>query len=125
VGRRRGPCGELVELAELLELGGRAGPAAAAELERESERLEREIEKLELKNMLRGNDDHRDALVTIHPGAGGTESQDWAEMLMRMYTRWAEGHDYDVEVLNLMPGRGSRDQERDARDHGAGSPTAT
>jgi peptide chain release factor 2 len=69
-----------------------------------SETLERDIAQLELKNMLRGKDDFRDALVTIHPGAGGTESQDWAEMLMRMYHRWAESHDYEVEVLNLMPG---------------------
>jgi peptide chain release factor 2 len=100
----RGRAGELTELAELLEMESEPDPSLRAELEQESERLEREIEKLELKNMLRGNDDHRDALVTIHPGAGGTESQDWAEMLMRMYTRWAEGHDYEVEVLNLMPG---------------------
>ncbi len=95
---------ELEELAELVQLEDEPDPAMVAELEQESERLEREIEKLELKNMLRGSDDHRDALVTIHPGAGGTESQDWAEMLMRMYARWGEGHDYDVEVLNLMPG---------------------
>ncbi|MGK7313492.1 MAG: peptide chain release factor 2 [Candidatus Longimicrobiales bacterium M2_2A_002] len=95
---------ELVELAELLEAGDEPDPQLRAELEDASEKLERAIERLELKNMLRGEDDHRDALVTIHPGAGGTESQDWAEMLMRMYTRWAESHDYDLEVLNLMPG---------------------
>ncbi len=95
---------ELLELAELIELEDDPDPQLAADLERESQRLEADIEKLELKNMLRGDDDHRDALVTIHPGAGGTESQDWAEMLMRMYTRWAEGHDYEVGVLSLMPG---------------------
>lgn len=54
--------------------------------------------------MLRGPDDHRDALLEIHPGAGGTESQDWAEMLMRMYQRWAEAHGYTIEVLDLQPG---------------------
>jgi peptide chain release factor 2 len=95
---------ELTELAELLESEPEGDPELRTELEQESVKLEREIEKLELKNMLRGDDDHRDALVTIHPGAGGTESQDWAEMLMRMYSRWAEGHDYGVQVLNLMPG---------------------
>jgi peptide chain release factor 2 len=95
---------ELAELAALLaaEAGGDA--ELEAELESESELLTRELAQLELKNMLRGKDDARDAIVTIHPGAGGTESQDWAEMLMRMYHRWAESHDYDVDVLNLMPG---------------------
>ena len=100
----RDKAAELTELAELLESEEAADPELAAEIEQESERLERAIERLELKNMLRGKDDHRDALLTIHPGAGGTESQDWAEMLMRMYTRWAEEHEYDVEILNLMPG---------------------
>ena len=95
---------ELAELAELVDAESAPDPALQQELVEESETLEREIEQLELKNMLRGTDDHRDALVTIHPGAGGTESQDWAEMLMRMYNRWAEAHDYDVDVLNLMPG---------------------
>ena len=95
---------DLAELAELLDADEEGDPALRRELTEESERLEHEIEKLELKNMLRGQDDHRDALVTIHPGAGGTESQDWAEMLMRMYTRWAERQGYDVDVLNLMPG---------------------
>src|SRR5260370_1927029 len=54
--------------------------------------------------MLQGPDDVRDALLTIHPGAGGTESQDWAEMLMRMYVRWAERHGFKVEVLDLLQG---------------------
>jgi peptide chain release factor 2 len=95
---------EMLELAELLETEDDPDPSLAADIEREVEVLEREIAQLELKNMLRGKDDHRDALVTIHPGAGGTESQDWAEMLTRMYNRWAESHDYEVETLNLMPG---------------------
>ena len=54
--------------------------------------------------MLQGPDDHRGALLTIHPGAGGLESQDWAEMLTRMYTRWAERRGYQVNVLDLQPG---------------------
>ena len=60
--------------------------------------------------MLRGPDDGRDALLHIHPGAGGTESQDWAEMLMRMYTRWAERRGFTVEMLDLERGRRSGDQ---------------
>lgn len=54
--------------------------------------------------MLQEPDDHMGALLTIHPGAGGLESQDWAEMLTRMYTRWAERHGYQVNVLDLQPG---------------------
>jgi peptide chain release factor 2 len=62
------------------------------------------LEDLELQNMLQGRDDRRGALLTIHPGAGGTESQDWAEMLLRMYTRWAERKGYVVEILDLLQG---------------------
>jgi len=93
---------ELAELAELMD--AEEDPDLAAEWEQEVQGLSQEVERLELRNMLRGPDDHRDALLTIHPGAGGTESQDWAEMLMRMYSRWAEHHDYDVQVLDLLPG---------------------
>jgi peptide chain release factor 2 len=95
---------ELTELAELMDADDESDPELGAEIAAEAEALERDIGQLELKSMLRGKDDFRDALVTIHPGAGGTESQDWAEMLMRMYHRWAESHDYEVDVLNLMPG---------------------
>jgi peptide chain release factor 2 len=74
------------------------------ELENGLAQAERGVADLEFKNMLRGEDAHRSAILTIHPGAGGTESQDWAEMLMRMYTRWAEGHEYSVEVMDVLPG---------------------
>ncbi|MBI4502991.1 MAG: peptide chain release factor 2 [Gemmatimonadetes bacterium] len=70
----------------------------------EAETLAKGIERLELQNMLQGRDDQRSALLTIHPGAGGTESQDWAEMLLRMYTRWAERKGYKVEILDLLQG---------------------
>ncbi|MGH7506726.1 MAG: peptide chain release factor 2, partial [Longimicrobiales bacterium] len=70
----------------------------------EVEKLAQDVERLELRAMLQGTDDARDALVTIHPGAGGTESQVWAEMLMRMYSRWAEQRDYELAVLDLLPG---------------------
>jgi len=93
---------ELDELATLLELD--ADEALEQEWQVEHARLQQEIEKLELRTMLRGADDTRDAILTIHPGAGGTESQDWAEMLLRMYSRWAEQHDYDVTLHDLQPG---------------------
>jgi peptide chain release factor 2 len=73
-------------------------------LEEEVDALIANLEQLELQNMLQGPDDRRGALLTIHPGAGGTESQDWAEMLMRMYTRWAEKRGYQVELLDLLKG---------------------
>src|SRR5213595_999355 len=78
--------------------------ALARELDAEAAQIAGDLERLELRNMLRGGDDARDALLTIHPGAGGTESQDWAEMLMRMYTRWAERHGFKVELLDLLAG---------------------
>ncbi len=93
---------------EALELAALAAedpdPAIETGLVEEAERLAQGIEALELQNMLQGPDDRRDALLTIHPGAGGTESQDWAEMLMRMYTRWAERHGYAVQILDLLAG---------------------
>jgi peptide chain release factor 2 len=90
------------ELLDLLELDD--DPEMLAEVSREVAQLGREVEELELRNMLQGPDDHRDALVTIHPGAGGTESQDWAEMLLRMYVRWAERHSFEVELLDRQEG---------------------
>src|SRR2546422_2453042 len=78
-------------------------------LEQEADGIAAQLEALELQNMLRGPDDTRDALLTIHSGAGGTESQDWAEMLMRMYTRWAERHGFKVEVLDLLHGERSEE----------------
>jgi len=75
-----------------------------AELEAEVSTVERDMAALELQTMLQGPDDQLDAILTIHPGAGGTESQDWAEMLVRMYTRWAERRGYSVTVLDIQPG---------------------
>ncbi len=66
--------------------------------------LRKEVEDLEFKNMLDDPDDQRDALLTINPGAGGTESQDWAEMLYRMYVRWCDQNDMDATVLEYQPG---------------------
>ena len=92
---------DLGELAELLEAEDDA--ELEAEWLRELGSLQRGVEELELRSMLRGEDDHRNAILTIHPGAGGLESQDWAEMLMRMYTRWAERNDFQVTVLDMQP----------------------
>jgi peptide chain release factor 2 len=93
---------DLLEMAGLLDEA--AEPELEAELEAEVGAVDRDLDQLELRNMLRGPEAHADAIVTIHPGAGGTESQDWAEMLVRMYTRYAEGRGWDVEVLDLLPG---------------------
>jgi peptide chain release factor 2 len=91
-----------VEMAQLLE--SEPDPAMEAELVRETEEIAGGVESFELQAMLQGPEDSRDALLTIHPGAGGTESQDWAEMLMRMYVRWAERHGFEVSILDLLPG---------------------
>jgi len=90
------------EMLDLLEVEQDEG--MLEEVTTEIERIGSELETLELKNMLQGPDDFRDALVTVHPGAGGTESQDWAEMLLRMYHRWGERHGFDVELLDRQEG---------------------
>ena len=66
--------------------------------------LQTRVESVELRTLLWGEHDAGDAILEIHPGAGGTESQDWAEMLLRMYSRWAEMHDFKAEVLDLQVG---------------------
>ncbi len=93
---------ELVELAELLS--EESDEEVEAEWARELATMRTELDAIELRTMLSGPDDHRDAILTIHPGAGGTESQDWAEMLVRMYTRWGERRGFNVTVLDLQPG---------------------
>jgi len=87
---------------ELAEEEG--GDSLKGEIQRGLQHLEEEVAELELSVLLAGEYDHCDAILTLHPGAGGTESQDWAEMLLRMYTRWAESKDYRVEVLDWQPG---------------------
>jgi peptide chain release factor 2 len=77
----------------------REGEAVEQDLRREIDNLREVLEKLETQTLLAGEHDARNAIVTIHPGAGGTESQDWAEMLMRMYLRWAERQGFET-VLN-------------------------
>ncbi|MGQ9602963.1 MAG: peptide chain release factor 2 [bacterium] len=96
---------ELHELEELNEMvDGQGDPDLESDLLKAIESLRAKIGSLELEVLLSGEDDERDAIVTIHPGAGGTESQDWAQMLMRMYLRWAEKHGYKATVMDLLPG---------------------
>lgn len=70
----------------------------------EMKKLVQLLDKMELETLLNGKYDRNNAILTLHPGAGGTESQDWTEMLYRMYTRWAETHGYSVQVLDMLPG---------------------
>ena len=78
--------------------------AILADVESEIEELERRVSETETKTLLSGPYDVNNAIVTIHPGAGGTESQDWAEMLLRMYLRWAEKHGYHTEITDYQVG---------------------
>jgi peptide chain release factor 2 len=91
-------------VADLLELSRMEDESLRPELEREVDSLEREIDQLEFEAMLSGRYDRGDALLAIHAGAGGTDSQDWAEMLQRMYLRWAEKRKYQTEILDLTEG---------------------
>jgi peptide chain release factor 2 len=82
----------------------RSGEDVLVDLERGLDELQQEVEAAETKKMLSGVYDQSNAIVTIHPGAGGTESQDWAEMLLRMYLRWAERRGFKREVIDYQPG---------------------
>ena len=97
------PDAELTHLEELLALDD-SDPALLAEVDAEVARLAVAIAELETRSLLSGEYDRLGALVSIHPGAGGTESQDWAEMLFRMYMRWAERHGFATSLLDLQPG---------------------
>jgi len=85
-------------------LGEEGGELFLKELRGDVSALKKDIEDIELQNLLSGELDRNNAIVTIHPGAGGTESQDWAQMLMRMYLRWAEVHGYEIQIVDLQPG---------------------
>jgi len=94
----------LRDLAELVELAGEEDKGIAEELEHDAKDIAARLDDLELMHMLSGKDDKRNAILTIHPGAGGTESQDWAQMLMRMYARWFDHRGYKHGLLDLQPG---------------------
>ena len=80
------------------------GEAVGEEIQKSLEQLKQTVEDAEIKALLSGENDHRNAILTIHPGAGGTESQDWASMLLRMYLRWADVKGYQAQVLDSNPG---------------------
>jgi peptide chain release factor 2 len=92
---------QAMELVELL--ASETDFAMEKELAAEVAALEQEAEAFAVRALMQDPEDKLGALITIHPGAGGTESQDWAEMLMRMYKRWAERHGYEVGILDLVP----------------------
>ncbi len=93
------------EISLLLELTREEGGASLEdEIKQGLVRLHREIDQLEVEILLSGEKDQSNAIVSIHPGAGGTESQDWAQMLLRMYLRWTERNGYTVEMIDLQPG---------------------
>ncbi len=92
-------------IAELLDMAeAENDQGMLAEIEQEIVALEKHVADLEVRSLLKGEHDRLGAIVIIHPGAGGTESQDWAEMLMRMYQRWAERSGYKVTLLDYQAG---------------------
>ncbi len=97
--------GELEDLELMLEMAREADDQAViSEVDTESRQILKAVQELELKGLLSEPEDKKNAILTIHPGAGGTESQDWAQMLMRMFLRWAERHGYKTQILDILPG---------------------
>lgn len=96
--------GALGDADAMLELAEEGEEEALTLLEGALEDLTKELDAREIQHLLGDADDRRPAILEIHSGAGGTESQDWAAMLFRMYTRWAESRGYDIEVLDESPG---------------------
>ncbi|HXY08116.1 MAG TPA: peptide chain release factor 2 [Terriglobales bacterium] len=82
----------------------REGESVDADLRREIDSLRQRVDHLETETLLSGENDSRNAIITIHPGAGGTESQDWADMLLRMYLRWAERQGFQTVLYDYQPG---------------------
>jgi len=91
------------EIATYFELA-REGESVDTDLQREIASLREKVDLLETESLLSGENDGRNAIVTIHPGAGGTESQDWADMLLRMYLRWAERQGFQTILYDHQPG---------------------
>jgi peptide chain release factor 2 len=91
------------EISTYFELA-REGESVGTELQREIAALRERVDQLETETLLSGENDARNAIVTIHPGAGGTESQDWADMLLRMYLRWAERQHFQTVLYDYQPG---------------------
>ena len=93
---------EFIELAE-----DEKDESLLPEIEKEYSELEKNIADLEFKSMLSGQDDDKNCIMTIHSGAGGTEAQDWAEMLFRMYLRWGEQNNFKMQLIDILDGDGA------------------
>ncbi len=93
----------LADIEAYFELG-HEGENVSGEIQTELQALAAEVDKLEFATLLPGDNDHLNAIVTIHPGAGGTESQDWGDMLLRMYKRWAERKGFKFTLMDYQPG---------------------
>jgi peptide chain release factor 2 len=91
------------DIAAYLELAGE-GENVDTDLRQEIDSLRQIVDRMETETLLSGENDARNAIVTIHPGAGGTESQDWADMLLRMYLRWAERQGFETVLYDYQPG---------------------
>lgn len=94
--------GEFLDLAALEE-----DESLGSEINNELTRLISNVDELEFRNMLSGKDDSKNCILSIHSGAGGTEAQDWSEMLMRMYLRWAESRGYKASIVDMLDGDGA------------------
>jgi peptide chain release factor 2 len=96
---------EMEDCHVLLELArDGADQEVERELEQSTQRIEQEVAELEFKRMLSGENDFNNAIVSIHAGAGGTEAQDWANMLLRMYLRWAEKRGFKADIFDILQG---------------------
>ncbi len=93
---------DFIQLASLEE-----DESLLADINKEFNQLVATVENAEFKSMLSGKDDDKNCLLTIHAGAGGTEAQDWAEMLFRMYLRWAEQNDFSTSIIDMLEGEGA------------------
>jgi peptide chain release factor 2 len=96
---------DVADSSELLELGAADNDESiTAEVEAQIPAIESRVRSAELQRMLSGPVDHANAIVSVHPGTGGTEAKDWAEMLLRMYLRWCERRGFKTEVIDFQPG---------------------
>jgi peptide chain release factor 2 len=96
---------DVTDAVELLELGVADGDdEIVSEVEAQVPTLEDRVRKVELQRMLSGPVDHANAIVSVHPGTGGTDAKDWGEMMLRMYLRWCERRGYKTEVIDFQPG---------------------
>lgn len=93
---------DIIELAEAED-----DETLEEEIDSELSAVTKAVEELEFRNMLSGRDDHRNCILTIHAGAGGTEAQDWAEMIMRMYLRWGEQNEFKLTLIDMLEGDGA------------------